>query len=122
MITCPHGHRSTQQVTNGRTRAGSQRYRCRACRRKDTPAPRPQGYGADVRRRAVQLYGDGMTLRRIGRTPGGVHRSVATWAPAHADTLPAQPPQPASPVEVGDLDDLDDLDTFVGDKKTSRTS
>ena len=119
MITCPHCQRSTQQVKNGRTPAGSQRYLCRACRRKYTPEPQPQGYGDDVRRRAVQLYVEGMNLRRIGRTLGVVHQTVATWVAAHADALPAQPPQPAGPVEVAELDELY---TFVGEKKTSRTS
>src|SRR5918911_4667741 len=114
MLTCPHCHRSTQQVKNGRTPAGSQRYRCQACRRKYTPDPRPQGYGADLRRRAVQLYVDGMNLRRIGRTLGVVHQTVANWVAAHANALPDQPPQPASPVAVADLDALY---TFVGDKK-----
>jgi transposase-like protein len=115
MITCPHCHRSTHQVKNGRTPAGSQRYLCRACRRKYTPAPQPQGYGADLRRRAVQLYVDGMNLRRIGRTLGVVHQTVANWVAAHADALPAQPPQPDSPVETAELDELY---TFVGHKKT----
>ena len=119
MITCPHCHRSTQQVKNGRTPAGSQRYLCRACCRKYTPEPRPQGYGDDFRRRAVQLYVEGLNLRRIGRTLGVVHQTVANWVAAQADTLPAQPPQPAGPVEVAELDELY---TFVGAKKTSRTS
>jgi transposase-like protein len=114
MITCPHGHRSTQQVKNGRTPAGSQHYLCRACRRKDTPAPQPQGYGADLRRQAVQLYVDGMNLRRSGRTLGVVHQTVATWVAAHAGALPALPPQPDSPVQTAARDALY---TFVGSQK-----
>ena len=119
MISGPHCHCSTPQVKNGRTRAGSQRYLCRACQRKYTPNPQPQGYGADLRRQAVQLYVDGMNLRRIGRTLGVVHQTVANWVAAHADALPAQPPQPNTPVEVAELDELY---TFVGNKKTSPTS
>jgi transposase-like protein len=119
MITCPHCHRSTQQVKNGRTPAGSQRYLCRACRRKYTPAPQPQGYSADLRRQAVQLYLDGMNLRRIGRTLGVVHQTVANWVAAHADALPAQPPQPSGPVEIAELDELF---TFIAHKNTLSTS
>ena len=119
MITCPHCQRSTQQVKNGRTPAGSQRYRCRVCRRKYTPDPRPQGYGADLRRRAVHLYVDGMNLRRSGRTLGVVHQTVANWVAAHADALPAQPPAPSGAVETAELDELS---TFVGAKKTAPTS
>ena len=119
MITCPHCQRSTQQVKNGRTRAGSQRYRCHACRRKYTPAPQPQGYGTNLRRQAIQLYVDGMNLRRIGRTLGVVHQTVANWVAAHADALPAQPPQPSSPVETAARDALF---TFVAHKKTGPMS
>jgi transposase-like protein len=115
MTTCPHCHRSTQQVKNGRTSAGSQRYLCHACRRKYTPAPQPQGYGADLRRQAIQLYVDGMNLRRIGRTLGVVHQTVANWVAAHADALPDQPPTPSGSVETAELDELF---TFVAHKKT----
>ena len=119
MVTCPHCQRSTHQVKNGRTPAGSQRYVCRVCRRKYTPDPRPQGYGDDLRRRAVQLYVDGLNLRRIGRTLGVVHQTVANWVAAHAAALPAQPPAPSEAVATAELDELY---TFVGEKKTSPTS
>jgi transposase-like protein len=115
MISCPHCHRSTHQVKNGRTPAGSQRYLCRACRRKYTPDPQPQGYGAALRRQAVQLYVDGLNLRRIGRTLGVVHQTVANWVAAHADALPEQPPTPSGAVETAELDELF---TFVAHKKT----
>ena len=68
---------------------------------------------------AVQLYVDGMNLRRSGRTLGVVHQTVANWVAAHADALPVQPPQPDTPVEVAELDELY---TFVGEQKTSPTS
>ena len=119
MSTCPHCHRSTQQVKNGRTPAGSQRYLCRVCRRKYTPAPRPQGYGDDLRRQAAQLYVDGMNLRRIARHLGVVHQTVANWVAAQADALPDQPPPPSGAVETAELDELF---TFIGQKKTPSTS
>jgi transposase-like protein len=119
MISCPYCQRSTQQVKNGHTPAGSQRYLCRVCRRKYTPEPRPQGYGDDLRRRAVQFYVDGMNLRRIGRTLGVVHQTVANWVAAHAEALPAQPPAPSEAVETAELDELF---TFIGQKKTWPTS
>jgi transposase-like protein len=118
MSTCAHGHRSTEQVKNGRPPAGSQRSLCGACRRTDTPEPRPQGSGDDFRRRAVQFYGEGMNLRRIGRPRGVVHQPVANWVAAQAAALPAPPPQPAGPVEVADRDALYPCG---GQKTTSRT-
>ena len=119
MIPCPQCHRSTQQVKNGRTLAGSQRYLCHACRRKYTPAPQPQGYGADLRRQASQLYVDGMNLRRIGRTRGVVQQTVAHWVATRAAALPDQPPTPSGSVQTAALDELF---TFVAHKKTWPTS
>ncbi len=46
---------------------GGQRYWCRACGRKYTPDPTPQGYDEETRDRAVRLYVDGMNLRCQGR-------------------------------------------------------
>jgi transposase-like protein len=119
MQTCPYCQSTVRQVKKGRTPSGSQRYRCRACGRTDTPAPVPQGYDAPTRQQALRLYADGINLRRIGRTLGVVHQTVANWVAAHADALPDQPPQPADPVETAELDELY---TFVGDKKTSPMS
>lgn len=41
--------------------------------------------------KAVQLYVDGMNLRRIGRQLGVHHQSVANWTKAHAEKLPEAP-------------------------------
>lgn len=103
------------QVKAGRTTAGSQRYRCRACGHKYTPVRKARGYPADLHVQAVREYVDGGNLRRIARRLGVVHQTVANWVAAHADALPAPPPQPVGPVETAELDELY---TFVGGKKT----
>ena len=107
MNTCPACQSTERQVKNGRNQSGSQRYRCRACGRTYTLAA--------TRERAVRLYTDGMNLRRIARTLGVVHQTVANWVAAHAATVPQHPPQPTGPVAVAELDELH---TFIGHKKT----
>jgi transposase-like protein len=119
MLTCPSCQSTTRQVKHGRNPSGSQRYLCQTCKRTYTPAPTSYGYDAATRRQALQLYADGMNLRRIARQLGVVHQTVANWVTAHADALPDQPPQPAGPVEVAELDELY---TFIGHKKTPATS
>jgi transposase-like protein len=114
MITCPHCHQTTLQVKVGRTPSGSQRYLCRYCHRKYTPDPKDPGYPESLRRQALQLYVDGMNLRRIARQLGIVHQTVANWVKAHADTLPDLPPQP----EATTIVEQDELYTFVKTKKT----
>jgi transposase-like protein len=118
MSHCPHCQRTEQQVKVGHNPSGSQRYLCQVCHRKYPPEPKKQGYSEQIRRQAIQLYVDGMNLRRIGRTLGLSHQTVANWVNAYADHLPAEPPAPTGNLEVNELDELF---TFVGNKKTSRT-
>ena len=119
MQTCPSCQNTVRQVKHGRNPSGSQRYLWRACRRTYTPEPTPYGYDDATRRQALRLYTEGMNLRRIARTLGVVHQTVANWVNAHVATLPDQPPQHDSALETAALDTLY---TFIGHKKTGSTS
>jgi transposase-like protein len=119
MMTCPHCQRTEQQVKIGFNPSGSQRYRCKVCRRKYTPKPKPQGYSAALRQRAVQMYVDGLNFRRIARHLKVAPQSVVNWVNARAQEVPDLPPSPAAP---HDVHELDELFTFVGEKKTKSTS
>ena len=122
-ILCPHCQRADRQLKVGRNTSGSQRYLCVFCQRKYTPQPKPQGYDAAIRHQAIQLYVDGMNLRRIARHLGVVHQTVANWVAAYAATLPDAPPAPPHdqqhPLPVVELDELY---TFEGEKKSGCTS
>lgn len=118
MSQCPHCQRTEQQVKVGTNPSGSQRYLCKACCRKYTPQPNDIGYPAKMRRKALELYVDGLNFRRIARLLEISHQTVANWVKAHADHLPDPPPLPAEPIEV---EELDELFTFVKRKKTSST-
>lgn len=117
-MKCPYCQTEENQIKAGFNRSGSQRYRCKNCNRRYTPEPKPHGYPEAVRLQAVRLYVDGMNLRRIARTLGVNHQSVANWVNAYADQLPE------APVPEGELEvvELDELYTFIGDKKTGSTS
>ncbi len=101
------------------TKAGSQRYQCKACNRKYTPEPKAQGYDQATRIRVLKLYVDGNNLRRIARQVGVSHQTVANWVKAHAARLPDTPLQAGGKVEVVEMDELF---TFVKAKKTPPTS
>jgi transposase-like protein len=118
MNECPYCQAQEQQVKAGRTRAGSQRYKCQQCHRRYTPEPKEAGYGEDLRRQAVRMYIDGMNFRRIARQLGVHHQTIINWVNAHAATLPDQPPFPAEVTVV----EQDELFTFIGSKKTKSTS
>lgn len=119
MSTCPHCHRTEQQVKVGTNRSGSQRYLCQVCRRKYTPAPKTQGYDQALRKQAVENYVDGMNFRRIARLLKVSHTSVMNWVKAHADSLPDGAPLPPQAQEVNELDEVF---TFIAQKKTEPIS
>jgi transposase-like protein len=87
------------------------------CGCKYTPEPKLHGYSEDVRQQAMQMYVDGMNLRRIGRHLGIHHRTVSLWVKAYVANLPEAP----QPKEVKDAE-ADELFTFIGNKKTGFTS
>jgi transposase len=116
-MKCPHCERTDRQNKAGQTGAGSQRYECMHCQRKYTPYPKSRGYPHSLRQQAVQLYVDGLNLRRIARHLKVNHQTVANWVQAHAQSLPNAP----MPAQVQTAE-LDELFTFMGDKKSASTS
>lgn len=118
MIECPKCHRTERQNRAGRTGGGSQRYRCMFCQFKYTPQPKAWAYPEAMRKQALQLYVDGMNLRRIARHLGVHHRTVSLWVRAQADQLPANLPVPGAVQEA----ELDELFTFIGEKKNKSSS
>ncbi len=54
-MQCPHCQRTENQVKNGKTVAGSQVYKCKACNRKYTPQPKAKGHDLETRQRTIRL-------------------------------------------------------------------
>ena len=86
------------------------------CQIKYTPQPKAWAYPDELRHKAMQLYVDGLSLRRIARHLGIHHRTVSLWVKAKAAQLPALP----MPTEVKEAE-MDELFTFIGEKKTKST-
>ena len=119
MHQCPHCQRTEQQVKNGKTVAGSQVYKCKACQRKYVPTPQPVGHSQAIRQQAIRLVLDGHSQRQAARHLGVAPQSVANWLKAYTDSLPEALPRPEMPVAVAEQDELF---TFIGAKKTRFTS
>jgi len=100
MQKCPKCQQTTRQNKAGHTEAGSQRYRCMHCGSKYTPEPKQQGYPDEVRKKALEMYVDGINLRRIGRHFGIHHQTVANWVKAYAAVLPETPMLNYSPLSA----------------------
>lgn len=87
------------------------------CQIKYTPEPKPWIYDEATRKKALEMYVDGMNLRRIARHLGIHHRTVSLWVKAKTNSLPQAP----LPKEVKDAE-MDEIFTFIGEKKSGFTS
>jgi transposase-like protein len=115
-MKCLNCEKATHQHKVGKTKAGSQRFRCSFCKGSYTPEKKAQGYSKAFRQKAIRMYVDGAGLRRTGRQLGVHHQSVANWAKVHAEQLLKAPmPDKVKAAE------FDELFTFIGDKKTEFT-
>ena|SRR3972149_10728221 len=115
-MKCSKCEKTTHQHKIGKTKAGSQRYRCYFCSHSYTPEKKQHGYNASIRQKAIRFYVDGIGLRRAGRQLGIHHQTVANWAKEHAEKLPEAPvPDKVKTAE------FDEIFTFIGDKKTEFT-
>ncbi len=127
MVLCPHCQSSNRQNKAGKTRFGSQRYFCCACRRTYTPTPKPQGCPASLRQEAVRHSLEGLSQRKVGRLLKVAPQSVANWlfqAGAKLQEIQAQGQMPEVPPELAALAEgvmeQDELYTFCNAKRAKK--
>ena len=87
-MRCPKCKIENNQIKDGFTNAGSQRYRCKECGARYTPEKKRQGYEKRIRELAVRMYADGINFQQIGRHLQVSHISVMNWVKANAEKLP----------------------------------
>ena len=80
------------QIKDGRTAAGSQRYKCKKCGHRYTPAQKEKGYDEEIRLHALTLYLEGVSLRGVARILDVNHQSVANWVNEYANEFPEDLP------------------------------
>jgi LacI family transcriptional regulator len=68
-----------KQVKAGKNLSGSQRFQCNNCRKKYTPAPKPNGYPDEIRKQVVLLALEGKSFRDIARKMGVNAQTVVNW-------------------------------------------
>lgn len=101
-MRCPKCRLSKLQIKDGFTPAGSQRYRCKSCGCRYTPAPRERGYDEEVRLQALTLHLEGYSFRQIARLLNVNHQSVVNWITDFANLLAQD--LPPSILELAVLD------------------
>lgn len=115
--TCPYCGSNSSVHRAGLNGTGSQRMRCKGCRRYFTPHQKPMGYSQELRAQAVQMHLEGMSFRAVGRALSVNFQSVINWFNQAHDALPHQVEDqtPTQTVEI------DELFTFVGKKSAKPT-
>jgi DNA-binding LacI/PurR family transcriptional regulator len=58
---------------------GNQRYQCAHCHRRYTPTPKPRGYPDGLRRQALTLHTEGLSVREIGLQLDINPQSIYYW-------------------------------------------
>lgn len=111
---CP-GCGGTGLIKRG-SKAGHQRYRCRACGRYSTDSqPR---FSAQTKAMAIEMYMNSMGIRAIGRVLGASPATVLNWIRKEHAAMQHKLAQ-AAPTDTGtpDIIEMDEIYTYV--KKNS---
>ena len=103
-------------VKNGKTKAGRQKYHCKACDTYGTLNPSVP-YTPERKAEILRAYHERSSLRGVARTFGVARQTVAKWLKEKADSLPEMPP--LEEVRPDDVLEIDELWSFVESKKTN---
>ena len=69
-MECKNCRKETGQIKVGKTRAGSQKYKCKHCGKVYTPNPKERTYSEEIKKQAIKLYMEGNSGRAVGRILG----------------------------------------------------
>ena len=109
MTSCPRCVKE-DCVKDGIVR-GRQRWRCRECGYRHTVLQR--GKEAHLKRKAVELYLEGLGFRSIGRFLKVSHVAVYQWIRSFGEKL--EELRSSNEIEVVEMDEMH---TYIGSKKT----
>jgi transposase-like protein len=76
---CPVCRSQYRQTKAGRTVYGDQRYQCQDCKRYYAAQNRRYRYPLPLRRQAIQLHGEGLSLRQIAHRLSVNHQTIRNW-------------------------------------------
>lgn len=87
MHKCPYCWKDGYCIKSGLNRNGTQRYRCRRCKRYSTAISNRKRSTHELQARAVRLYLDGMSRRAVARLLGVHHQTVGRWVASRTREL-----------------------------------
>jgi transposase-like protein len=91
---------------------GRQRYQCKSCRFRYTVSHKSDVKPLSIKRKALQLYLEGLGFRAIGRILEISYGTVYQWVKAYGSEVSL--PKSKDQIEVVEMDEIH---TYVGSKK-----
>ncbi|KAA6331939.1 hypothetical protein EZS27_019514 [termite gut metagenome] len=111
-MNCPKCQ-STNKIKNGIVR-GRQRYKCKDCHYTYTVEKRSGEYPKSERKKALQLYLEGLGFRSIGRYLGVSNVTVLKWIRSFGEEVKSLEEE----TKEIEMVELDEMHSYVGSKKT----
>ena len=109
-MRCPRCN-STELIKRG-SKAGHQRYMCRACSRYSTDS-QPK-FSAQTKALAIEMYMNSMGIRAIGRVLKASLAAVLTWIRKEHAALQQRLAEPGPAQAAGpDIIEMDEIYTYV---------
>ncbi len=110
-MDCPRSL-SSEKIKNGFVR-GLQRYECKECSYSYTVEKRSGEYSKATKRKALQLYLEGLGFRSIGRILGVSNVSVLNWIRDFGEKVKSL----QSENKAIEYVELDEVHSYIGNKK-----
>ena len=101
------------QVKAGKTKAGSQRYKCNKCGKYYVPNAKERRYSEKEIKEAMKLYMEGNSGRAVGRILGIGKNTCLYWIKKYAKTVEDK----THPNERVNVIEMDELYSFIERKK-----
>lgn len=112
-MDCPKCN-SEKKIKNGVIK-GIQRYKCKSCGYNYTVERRSCDYPLSTKKKALQLYLEGLGFRSIGRLLGVSNVSVLNWIKAFGNEVSSLQPE-SQDIEMVEVDEMH---SYIGHKKTT---
>ena len=86
-ISCLHCGKIERQNKQGKTKAGSQKYIYRECKRVYTPKPKRREYSEEIKKQAIKLYLEGNSGLAVSRILGISKNLCLYWVKKYAKEI-----------------------------------
>ena len=112
-MKCKACNDETNQIKAGKTKAGTQKYKCKICEKYYTLEGKNKGYSEKIKKQAIKLYLEGNSARVVGRILGIGKNMCLYWIRKYAKNI--EPKETLN--ALVNVIEMDELYSFVERKK-----